>query len=123
MIEDDLRELIGSRVPGIAVYSRSIPIALPECIVVQADAGTPTTASIRRAIHRVTLLSVSPDIGNATDRLCMARDALIKGTPWSSASTHYYTARTLAGSPSMRRKAHNGPRYILYVEMEVVASL
>ena len=51
-----------------------------------------------------------------------ARDALITNLPWTSASTHYYTARSLADG-SLKRKALNGPRYIEYVDMEVVASL
>lgn len=122
MIEDDLRELIGSKLPGKAVYSRLIPLTLPECIVVQANAGTPTTASIRRAIHRITLMAVSEDAGSAAQILRMARDAVITGLPFDSASTHYYTATTLADG-SLKRKALNGPRYIEYVEMEVLASL
>lgn len=123
MIEDDLRELIGSRVPGIAVYSRIIPLAMPECIVVLSDGGTPTRASIRRADHRITLLGVSRDRSLASNLVRAARDALIEGCPWSSATTHYYTATAVAGSPSLRRKAYNGPRYIESVSMEVVASL
>lgn len=123
MIEDDLRELIGSRVPGIAVYSRIIPLAMPECIVVLSDGGMPTSASIRRAIHRVTIMGVSTDQPTASSLVRTARDALIEGCPWSSATTHYYTATAVAGSPSLRRKAYNGPRYIEAVDMEVVASL
>ena len=122
MIEDDLRELIGSRLPGTDVYSRLIPVSLPECVVVQAEAGTPRTASIRRANHRVVLLAVSREKDQAMSLLRTARDALITNLPWTSASTHYYTARSLADG-SLQRKALNGPRYSEYVDMEVVASL
>ena len=122
MIEDDLRELIGSELPGYSVYSRIIPIDLPQCIVVQEGAGQPSTASIRRATHRVTMMAVSQDKGTAANMLRTARDALIPGIPWTSATTHYYTARAMADG-SVRRKALNGPRYIEYVDMEVVASL
>ncbi len=123
MIEDDLRELIGSRAPGTAVYSRIIPLVMPECIVIQSDGGTPTRASIRRAIHRITILGVSTDQPTASNLVRTARDALIEGCPWDSATTHYYKATALAGSPALRRKAYNGPRYIESVSMEVVASL
>ena len=122
MIEDDLRELIGSELPGTAVYSRLIPMALPECIVVQSGAGAPTRASIRRAVHRITLMAVSSDEATASSLVHAARDALITGIPYDSASTHYYTARALTDG-SLRRKAYDGPRYIMSVDMEVVASL
>ena len=124
MIEDDLRELIGSELPDISVYSRLIPLALPDCIVIQEGAGTPTRSSIRRAIHRITVLGVSTREDTASNLAHAARDVLLTHIPRDSATTHYYTATALTnGSPVLRRKAPNGPHYIASVDMEVVASL
>lgn len=122
MIEDDIRELIGSKLPDTEVYSRLIPIHLPTCIVVLSDGGTPQTSSIRRARHRITLLSIAATQYSAKQALVQARDALIEGTPFDTASAHYYTATALADG-SLTQKALNGPRYIESVDMEVVASL
>ena len=122
MIEDDLRTLLSERIPGVRIFSRMIPLDLPECITVQEIGGGYVKAGIRRAVQRVTVMAVSTSKATAEDRVRQARDELIKGLPSDIEGTHYYTARALADG-SLKKKALNGPRYIEYVDLEVVASL
>ena len=122
MIEDDLRDIISAQLPGVPVYSRLIPLNLPECIVVQELGGTPSTAGIRRATHRVAVMAISASQRYAQDLLRSARDILITGIPADRSGTHYYTAKALADG-HMARKTPHGPKYIESVDMEVVASL
>lgn len=122
MIEDDLRDMIADQLPGVPVYSRLIPLNLPECIVVQELGGEPSTAGIRRATHRVAVMAISASQRYAQDILRSARDILITGIPADRSGTHYYIARALADG-HMARRTPAGPKYIESVDMEVVASL
>lgn len=122
MIEDDLRDLLETQLPGTDVYARMIPLTLPECVVVQEMGGAPSSSSIRRAEHTVTLMAVSRDRSTAIRRLRAARDALVSCIPFDSADSHYYTAVSVADG-SLKRKALNGPAYIEYVDLRVVVSL
>ena len=122
MIEDDLRDIIADAIPGIAVYSRQIPMDLPECVCVQEIGGSYVKGGIRRAAQRITVMAVSTCKATAENRLREARDALITCIPATVGGTHYYTAKSLADG-SVKKKAARGPAYIEYVDMEVVASL
>lgn len=122
MIEDDLRTLLAESMPGIRCYSRMIPLELPECITVQEIGGAPSTAGIRRAVHRISVMAISTDQATAQDRLRQARNAIIRGLPADIGGTHYYLATALADG-SLKKKALNGPRYIEFTDMEVIASL
>ena len=122
MIEDDLREILSAQLPGVPIYSRVIPMTLPECIVVQELGGTPSTAGIRRATHRVAVMAISASQEYAMDLRETARTALIKSMPAGHAGTHYYIARPLDSSAE-KRKTPAGPKYIAFADLEVVASL
>ena len=122
MIEDDLRDIIAENLPGVAVYSRMIPIDLPECVCVQEIGGSYVLGGIHRARQTITVLAVSTCKAIAENRLREARDALITHIPATVGSTHYYTAKSLADG-SLKKKAARGPAYIEFVDMEVVASL
>lgn len=122
MIEDDLRDIISAQLPGVPVYSRLIPLNLPECIVVQELGGSYILGGIRRAAQTITVMAVSTCKATAENRLREARDALITRIPATVGGTHYYTAKSLADG-SVKKKAARGPTYIEFVDMEVVASL
>lgn len=122
MIEDDIRDLLSAQIPDVAIYSRLIPMALPECIVVQELGGTPSTAGIRRATYRITLLAISASQRYAQDLRDTVRNKLITHLPADHAGTHYYLARPL-NNGGLRRKTPAGPKFIEYADLEVVASL
>lgn len=122
MIEDALRGIIADAITDVPVYSRLIPLPMPECICVQEDGGTVVNAGIRRTRHRVTVLACSSDRTEAVTLLRRARDALITRIPADADGIHYYTAVGL-GDGSLRKKALNGPRYIEFTDLEVTASL
>ena len=123
MIEDDIRDILAGQIPGVTFISRLIPMALPECVVVQEiDGGTPSTAGIRRASHRISLMAISSSQRYAQDLRDTVRTVLIKNIPADLNGTHYYTARPLDTS-SHRNKTPAGPKYIEIADMEVVASL
>lgn len=122
MIEDDLRDIIGDIIPGVAVYSRMIPPDLPECICIQEIGGSYIKGGIRRAAQRISVMAVSTCKATAENRLREARDAIITCLPATVGGTHYYTAKSLADG-SVKKKAARGPAFIEYVDMEVLVSL
>lgn len=122
MIEDDLRGIITGSM-DVPVYSRLIPTALPDCIMVAYAGGRAVKSGIRKARYLVTLYSVSPDRPTASARLRQARDALITALPSTTAAgVHYYYA-TAINEGGLKRKTSAGPVYLEYVDMEVMASL
>lgn len=122
MIEDDLRDIIAGEIEGTPVYSRMIPMTLPECIVVQRIGGTPVYSGIRKARETVTVMAVSTSKALAEDLVRTAADIITKAMPTDTASGHYYTATALADG-SLKKKSRNGPAYIEFIDMEVLASL
>lgn len=119
MIEDDLRLLMQSI--AIPVYSRLIPLRVDEALSVQVAGGYPVKAGIRRAVHTVTLLSVSRSKANAMRNLAIARDFLITHIPADVNGTHYYTVTTV-GDGSTQSRQVNG-LFIEFCDLEVLASL
>lgn len=122
MIEDDIREVLGHALPGTDVYARLIPLTLPECVTIQSLGGTPSTSSIRRATHRVTVMACSHDRDRSLTMCREARDALIKACPFDTADAHYYLAKPLA-SGSLKKQTLNGPAYVEFTDLEVLVSL
>ena len=121
MIEDDLRGLLAPDM-DVDVYARLIPLGMPECVTVQEIGGQAVSAGIRRTSHTISVMAVSSDMETAGQRMRAARDLLTQGIPATIGNTHYYTAVPLADG-SLKMKAVNGPRYIEYVDMQVVASI
>jgi len=122
MIEDDLRDIIAGTIEGTPVYSRMIPAPLPECIVVQRIGGSPVYSGIRKAREVVTVMAVSTSKALAEDLVREAADIIITSMPHDTTSGHYYTATALADG-SLMKKSRNGPAYIEYIDLEVLASL
>ncbi len=122
MIEDGLRGIIADAITDVPVYSRLIPLPMPECICVQEDGGTVVNAGIRRTRHRIVLSACSQDRTRAARLLRIARDVLITHVPGDADGIHYYTA-TAEGDGSLRRKTANGPRYVEFTDFTVEASL
>jgi hypothetical protein len=121
MIEDDLRGLLDDAM-DVDVYSRLIPLDLPECVTVQEIGGDHVDAGIRRTSHTITVMAVSSVQATAIQRMKFARNYLIRNIPATIGATHYYTAVPMADG-SLKMKALNGPRYVEYVDMQVVASI
>ena len=122
MIEDDIRGVIGQALTGTDVYARLIPPTLPECVMIQELGGTPSTSSIRRATHKVTVMACTQDRGKSIDLCRRARDALITACPFDTADAHYYHARAMAEG-SIKQETRNGPSYVEFVDLEVLVSL
>lgn len=122
MIEDDIRGVIGQALAGVDVYARLIPSTLPDCVTIQSLGGTPSTSSIRRATHRISVMACTQDRGRSIALCREARDALITACPFDTANAHYYNARAMAEG-SIKKVTLNGPSYIEFVDMEVLVSL
>lgn len=122
MIEDGLRGIIADNFDVVPVYSRLIPLPMPECICVQVDGGTPVSAGIRRTRYKVVLSACSADRTKALKLLRIARNVLITHVPADADGIHYYTAVADADG-SLRRKTVNGPRYVEFTDFTVEASL
>ena len=121
MIEDDLRGLLAVDM-DVDVYARLIPSGMPECVMVQEVGGHAVDAGIRRTSHTISVMACSQDQETAGLLMRTARDLITEGIPATIDGTHYYTAVPLADG-SLKMKATNGPRYVEYVDMQVVASI
>lgn len=121
MIEDDLRGLLAEEM-DVDVYARLIPLGMPECVMVQEIGGQALNAGIRRTSHTISVMACSQDQETAGQLMRAARNLITAGIPATIGNTHYYTAVPLADG-SLKMKASNGPRYVEYVDMQVVASI
>lgn len=122
MIEDDLRDLLASvQSQSISVYARLIPMEVPECLSVQHIGGSSSSCSIRKAVHRVSVLAVSKDRSRAASLMRNARDTLITHLPADINGTHYYYARALMDGTVRERRLNDS--WVEFCDLEVVASV
>lgn len=120
-IEDDLREYLSAHT-AVPVYSRYLPPELPQCYGIQEIGGRTSNASIRRAVHFISVMAVSDRLETARQLLQYARDFFVENLPAEINGRHYYLAVAMAEGEILA-KAARGPAYIYSVTLEVTVQL